>query len=272
MGLAELLLHEKYDDDAILAAFPADHYIENVGEFSQSIEFAMRAAEETEGIVTIGIEPTRPETQYGYVQIKDEPGDLGELYDYGVRYTQTFAEKPDRGTALRFIESGDFLWNSGIFVLSLGAVRHAMEKYLPEHALQFRSIKKHIGRETFEENLDYIYRQMNSISFDYAIMEKAGNVFVVESSFQWSDLGTWDELYRLSMKDARNNVIEGDVISINTSNSFVSSQGKIIGVIGLDDVIVVDSDEALLICKRGDADSISDLLDYLKRKNINKYL
>ncbi len=272
LGLAYTLLSRKYDDDTIMFAFPSDHVIYNLGEFFHSLEVASKAAYNLKGIVTIGINPTRPETQYGYVQINQNREGLFEHYKKGVRHTTTFAEKPDAGTAQRFIESGDFLWNSGIFILRFDTLWESFSKYLSKEAAHFNSLMKHIGKDSYKENLEYVYRQLNSISLDYAIMEKAGNVLVVESSFTWSDMGTWDELYRLSMKDARNNVIEGDVISINTSNCLISSKGRLIGIVGLDDVVVVDSDEALLICKRGKSEDVKEIIDFMRRKHINKFL
>jgi mannose-1-phosphate guanylyltransferase len=253
-----------------MAVFPADHVIFNIGEFSQSIETAATAAYQLKGLVAIGINPTRPETSFGYVQVKEIRGDLKELYDLGLRYSTTFAEKPDIGTARRFIESNDFLWNSGIFLWRFDTFNSAFEKFLPEHSAHFKTIRKFTYKDNFSEHLENVYLQINSISLDYGIMEKADNVFVVESSFSWSDLGAWDELYRISMKDASNNVIIGDVISINAQNCMVNSNGKIIAMVGVEDLIVIDSDEATLICKRGDSDSIKEIIDFMRRKKIAK--
>jgi len=267
LGLTATVLSEKYPADTIMAVFPSDHVIFNMGEFYNSLETAYIAAYELSGIVTIGINPTRPETQFGYVQIKEQRGKLGSLYDSGVRYTTTFAEKPDLATARRFIDSGDFVWNSGIFFWRFDTFLESFTKYLPEDAANFKSLRKHIGKDSFRYNLEYIYRQQNSISVDYAILEKADNVLVVQSSFSWSDLGTWDELYRLSMKDASNNVIEGDVVYHNISNCLISSKGKLISAIGIEDLIVIENDDALLICKRGKSESVKDLIDIMKKNN-----
>ena len=117
-----------------------------------------------------------------------------------------------------------------------------------------------------------MYQQMRSVSIDYGVMEKAQNVYVLEGSFGWSDVGTWDEIYRLSMKDAKNNVIEGDVIALDTSNCLISSSQKFIGVVGINDIIVVDSENALVICKRGESQKVKELVDYMRRKQINRHL
>jgi len=132
----------------------------------------------------------------------------------------------------------------------------SFKKYLPESYLLFEVLKSHIGKETYNEILEHVYRQMQSESVDYAILEKADNVLVVNSSFSWTDLGNWDELYRLSLKDARDNAIDGNVISLNISNCFISSHEKMIGIIGVDNLIVIDSKDATLICKRGCSDDV----------------
>ncbi|MBM2815487.1 MAG: transferase protein [Ignavibacteria bacterium] len=272
LALSALQLSEKYSDDAVLAAFPADHVIFNWQEFCESIETAYTAASEGDRIVILGVQASRPETNYGYVQYKKIKDGLGNLFDKGLRYSTTFAEKPDISTARRFIESGDFLWNSGIFIWRFDTFWTALEKYLLEDASLFRLQKHYINRTSFKKNIEHLYRQISSVSIDYAILEKADNVFVVESSFRWSDVGTWDELYRISMKDAKNNVIEGDVISINTTDCFINSNARIIGTAGIKDLIIVDSDYALLICRRGASDDVKELVDVMKRRNINKHI
>ena len=260
------------DDDTVIHALPADHVIHNVREFHQSLELAATVATSKDGIVIIGVMPTRPEPQYGYVQIKSREGDLGELYDKGVRYSRTYAEKPDVETALRFINSGDFLWNSGIFTMKAGIFWNSLEKHLPEHYRLFKVMQKDFGKDSFDLAKKDMYMQMQSESIDYGILEKANNVYVIESSFTWSDLGTWDELYRLSMKDARNNIIEGDVIPIKTSNCLIISNGRLIGTVGIEDLVIIDSEKALLVCKKGKTDAVTEVVDFMKRKNINKFL
>jgi mannose-1-phosphate guanylyltransferase len=272
LALAAMILASKYGPDTIIAAFPSDHIIFNIREFCESVELGCKTADELNGIITIGINPTRPEKSFGYVQVRKDTGKLGELYEKGVRYSSNFAEKPDVATAQRFIDSGDFLWNSGIFISKIDVFAEAMEKYWPEDYALFKLLSDYIDGDYFQENVEQTYRQITSLSVDYAILEKADNVFVVQSSFRWSDIGNWDEQFRLSMKDARNNVIEGDVIPINTSNCLVSSHNKLIGIVGVSDLIIIDSDEALLICKRGHSDEVMEVVDFLRRKHINKFL
>ncbi len=273
LALSAVILSGKYSPDTVMTVFPSDHVILNKREFYESVNVACDAARDLKGLVTIGIQPTRPETSFGYVQVKkEEKGDLGELFDRGLRCSTTFAEKPDYNTARRFIDTGEFLWNSGIFVWRFDTFWQAMEKYWAEDTAIIEILFDHLGKDTFRENVEHTYRQISSLSIDYAILEKADNVYTVMSSFRWSDLGNWDELYRLTMKDARNNVIEGDVIPINTTNCLVSSQGKLIGIVGVNDLIVIDSDEAMLICRRGHSDDVMEVVDFLRRKHVNKFL
>lgn len=272
LGLAYIHLKLQYEPDTLMYVFPADHVIYNIGEFSHSLEVAGEAAYNLKGLVTIGINPTRPDTQFGYVQIDQNKGKLGDLFEKGVRVTNTFAEKPDLGTARRFLESGDFLWNSGMFVWRFDTFWKAFSGFMPEESAHLQNLQKHIGKASYKNNLEFTFRQFNSISIDYAMMEKASNVFTVESSFTWSDMGTWDEVFRLSMKDSRNNVINGDVVPINTSNSFITSDERMIGIVDVEDLIVIDTKEALLICKRGSSENVKELVDFLRRRNVNHIL
>ena len=272
LALVLTILGHKYGSDTIMAAFPADHVIYNVREFHQSMETAFRTAYDLHGIVTLGITPTRPETGYGYVQESDDDRNLGDYYEAGVRCTVTFAEKPDVATAKRFIDSGDFLWNSGIFVWRFDIFGKALDNFLPDHSQLFKSLGKLVDKPEFKEQLNTVYAQISSEWVDYAILEHADNVYVVESSFGWSDLGNWDELYRLSRKDARNNVLEGEVIAINSSNCMIISNDRLTGIVGVDNLIIINTDDSLLICKRGQADNTKEIVDFLRRKNINLYL
>lgn len=272
LALAATLLKEKITDDTVILAIPSDHYIGNVGEYIESLETAICCAFEKKGIVTIGISPTRPETGFGYIQIKDEKHDLGDMYGLGVRYSSAFAEKPDIATAKRFIESGDFLWNSGIFVWRVDTFWDSFKKYLPDHTRLFSLIEKNIGKSYYERILEETYRQLQAVSVDYAILEKADNVFVVKSNFIWSDLGNWDELFKLKMKDARNNFIEGNIIPVNIKNCFVSSKDKVIGIVGVENLFVIEDENAIIICKKDKSDDVKDVVDFMKRKHISQYL
>jgi mannose-1-phosphate guanylyltransferase len=269
---AHYIRQKNYSDDTIMYVFPSDHNISNLGEFYHSLDIAGGCADFSDDIITIGIHPMRPETKFGYIQIKNGNPGVNPYYESGLKQCLTFAEKPDIGTARRFVESGDFLWNSGIFVWKISTVMAAFRKYLTEINERFIDLVPMFGKDNYVDYLQNIYRQIPSISIDYGILEKAENVRCVKASFNWSDLGNWDELYRISMKDASNNVIKGDVISLNNKNCFVMAQGKMIGIIGCDDLVVIDSDDAILICKKGESEDVQDLVDFLRRKHMNHLL
>lgn len=271
IALASSMLREK-DPEGVMVVLPADHFIKNVGEFQQKLRLSCEAAYELRGLVTMGITPTRPETGYGYIQQSERTIDAGQFRDQGLHPVLTFAEKPDLPTAERFLASGDFLWNSGMFVWRVDEIEKALEKHLPELHERVRVIAEARGTPGFQEVLESVYSQIHAISIDYGVMEKAGNVFVTQCDFGWSDVGSWDETYRLSQKDANGNSIVGDVVTINTERSFIRTAGKMVATVGVQDLIIVDTPDALLICKRGDSQQVQAVVDYLRRKKITSLL
>ncbi len=271
VALAATLLHRR-DPEAVMVVLPADHFIQNVGEFQQKLRLACEAAYEMRCLVTMGITPTRPETGFGYIQQSDRRDAENRFHDQGLRRVATFAEKPDLPTAERFLASGDFLWNSGMFVWRVDVIEAALRRFLPETYEQMQRVDEVAGTPEFPDVLENIYRQIHSISIDYGIMEKADNVYVTQCEFGWSDVGSWDETYRLARKDANGNSIVGDVVTIETRNSFIRTAGKMIATVEVDDLIVVDTEDALLICKRGESQKVQAVVDYLRRKKISSLL
>lgn len=263
---------KRRDDDAVMVVLPADHFIQNIGEFQQKLMLACEAANELGGLVTMGITPTRPETGYGYIQHEDSSAGTGRFYEQGLRPVLTFAEKPDLPTAERFIASGDFLWNSGMFVWKVESIDAALERHLPELHERMGAIDEAYGTPDYNETLESIYGQIQPISIDYGVMEKADNVYVTQCDFGWSDVGSWDETYRLSRKDDDANSIVGDVVTIDTERTFVRTAGKMIALVGVEDLIIVDTPDALLVCRRGESQRVQAVVDYLRRKKINSLL
>lgn len=272
LSYSSIYLNKKYPKDTVLFAFPSDQKISNMHEFRNSIEIAAKAAKELNSIVTLGIIPTHPETQFGYIQIDEEEFGNPDLFSNEVRYVLTFAEKPDQGTAERFISAGDFIWNSGIFVLQLETLHNEISRYLPEHFTAFQNLSNFLDHPEFEKQLDYTYRSISPISFDYGVLEKSKNVFCVLSKFDWSDYGTWDEVYRQSIKDTKENYLSGDIITFDTKNCIVIGKDRMIATIGIKDLIVIESDQATLVCKRGDSPKVKLIIDYLRSKGIKEYL
>ncbi|MBL0331576.1 MAG: mannose-1-phosphate guanylyltransferase [Chlorobiota bacterium] len=271
VALAAFVLQAR-DPNAVMITLPADHHIQNVGEFQRLLSMTSIAADELNCLATIGISPTRPETGYGYIQRNDQTDKYNPFFNDGLRRVLTFAEKPDFNTAERFIASGDFLWNSGMFIWKVDTILDAFKEHLPLIFDELTYVKDKIGTNKFESALVNAYSNIHPISIDYGIMEKAHNVFVAQGDFGWSDVGSWDEAYRLARKDSDGNFIEGDVIAVNVKNSFIRSDNQMIAVVGLEDVIVIDTSDAILICKKGSSQNVQAVVDYLRRKKINSLL
>ena len=271
IGLAALHVR-RLDPDAIMVVSPADHLIEDVDEFGRVIRLAVETADHSHSLLTIGIHPTAPETGYGYIQMFVEDGPHNPHFSNGVLKVKTFAEKPNIQTAEKFLASGDFLWNSGMFVWRADEILKQIATCLPDLHAELTRIEKTIGTSEYQSTLDLAYGLMRGISVDYGVMEKAEAVYVIPGKFGWSDIGSWDEVYRISGKDDKGNSITGSVIQKDTHNSYIFSHSKVVATIGVSDLIVINTEDALLICKRGRSQDVKEVSDYLRRKQMNEYL
>jgi mannose-1-phosphate guanylyltransferase len=276
IGLALLHLQSRMEStEFTLAVFPADHIITNTRDFIYAASLCAETAAITDGIISLGVPPTRPETGLGYIQAYDDTPRVVDSFASplnAMRKVLTFAEKPDIETAIRFVNSGDFLWNTGIFFSRASVLWRSFEEFLPDHVHVFRLLQKHIGKDTYDATLAMMYRQVKSTSVDYGIMEKARTSYVVEGSFDWSDVGSWDSMYQLAAKDASDNVFEGEVVAVNVTNSYVKAGKKLVALVDIDDVIVVDSDDAIVICRIGHGQNVKEIVDFLRRKQIKDFL
>ncbi|HVX24876.1 MAG TPA: sugar phosphate nucleotidyltransferase, partial [Parafilimonas sp.] len=219
--------------------------------------------------VTLGIQPTYPNTGYGYIQY-----DTTAEHEDSVFKVKTFTEKPDIELAKTFLASGDFLWNAGIFMWNVKDVIEAFEKFQPEMFELFAAEKENFNTDKETEAIERIYPLCTSISIDYAIMEKANNVYVIPASFGWSDLGTWNSAYTNLKKDNKENAIAGDnIVVIDAKNSMIHAPNeKLVVLQGLDDFIVVDTPDVLLICKKENEQQVKDFLSIVKKHKGEKYL
>jgi len=268
IGLAAMYLQRK-DADCVMVVSPADHIIQKQTRFNTILKVAAQLAREKEGLITIGIKPDRPATGYGYIQINGEIGRFSGVRAYHIK---TFAEKPNLATAQRFLSSGDFFWNSGLFIFRVSVFLKTLKKFLPDLYDGLVEIQKYFDKTNYEEVLEKVYRQIRSISIDYGIMEKANNVYLVQGNFIWNDLGSWDQVYKLSSQDKNGNVTIGESVLINTSNSYIYNTKGVIAVVGLEDVVVVQEGGATLICKREKAEEVKRVIDRLKSQKLHKYL
>lgn len=269
IGLAALFIAEK-DSDGILIVSPSDHLIQNDELFRQCIDSAALIADQKEGIVTIGITPKHPATGYGYVQTAEEIQIGQPIKSFSV---SRFVEKPNVEVATGYLKQGGFFWNSGIFVFKVSVFLNAVQQYAPELFADLMRIKEHIGKDSYETALDRIYREVNSISIDYGILEKASNVFLVQGDFVWNDLGSWEEVYKYDRnKDENQNATVGEVVLIDTQNSYVYAPNSLVAVVGMDDVIVVQEGDTILVCKRDRAEDIKSVVGEITKRKLDQYL
>ncbi len=253
---------EAVNPNANIIVMPADHLILKEKAFLDKVELGFKLTSENDYLVTLGITPTRPDTGYGYIQFIQENN---ESYSK----VKTFTEKPDLQIAKSFMESGDFLWNAGIFVWSVKSILSAFKKYLPEMTNQFNSCEYNCSAE--KECIDIIYPIVNKISIDNGILEKANNVYVIPANLGWSDLGTWTSVYTNGDKDDDNNAISSkNVLTYNSKGNVIriKNQNKAAIIDGLKNYIIVDTEKALLICPRDNDQLIKDYV--LDLKNLKK--
>ncbi|RKY79184.1 mannose-1-phosphate guanylyltransferase [candidate division KSB1 bacterium] len=268
IGLVAQIIYNK-NPDGVMVVSPADHLVVNVDKFRRVIKKSIEIARDYNGLVTLGIKPDTPATGYGYIQI-DKPLEIkGKIKAFNVK---TFAEKPNLETAKRFLKSGDFFWNSGVFIFRAETILNAFEEFLPEVYQGLQEIGKYLGTSKYPDVLKKVYKQIRSISIDYGIMEKASNVYLVESDFGWSDLGSWEQVYRLSPKDSSGNVKSGDVLLLDTKDSYVYSSEGITALLGVDNLIVVRSGDSVLVAKRERSEDVKKLVDIMKQKRFKKYV
>jgi mannose-1-phosphate guanylyltransferase len=256
------------DPDAVMIAAPADHLVTETEQFIETASKALDFVESVNSLVTIGIKPTHPNTGYGYIQheMMQAAPDVFKV--------KTFSEKPSEEIAKAFIASGDFLWNAGIFTWKVSTVLTAFESHLSEVYEVFAAEKEHFNTATEREAIERIYPQCTNVSVDFGVMEKASNVFVIPASFGWSDLGTWNSAWDNMEKDYFGNAVVGkNVMVVDANNCMVHAPDKKLVLLqGLRDYIIVDTEDALLICKKDKEQQIKEYVAEVKRNMGEHYL
>lgn len=247
--------------NACILVAPSDHIILKEEDFLGVVQKGLEFVTTSDSILTLGIQPNRPETGYGYIQINGDKNSI--TLNESFRRVKTFTEKPDLDMAQVFLQSGDFFWNSGMFFWSLGTIMKAFKTYLPDVDQLFAEGDAHYNTDKESEFISRVYPNCKNISIDYGIMEKAENVFVLCSDFGWSDLGTWGSLYEMLCKDDDENSVTGtSVFTYNTKHCLINLPDNKLAVIqGLDDYIVVESDNILLICKKEEEQKIKNFVN-----------
>lgn len=255
--------------EAVIVVSPSDHLILDEKNFEESIVKALNTATEEDRLITLGIRPSRPDTGYGYIQYLD--GKTKEEF----KKVKTFTEKPNLELAKTFIQSGDFLWNSGIFIWSANSIIKALGKYVYELNEIFSEGERHLNSDTEKQFIALAYQRCPNISIDFAVMEKADNVYVLPVTFGWSDLGTWGSIYDLADKDFSGNlsIPSKNVMFYDSKNCMVSvKEEKLVVLQGVDNLIIAESDNVLLIIPRDQEQNLKQILTDVKSKHGSKYL
>ena len=262
IALAAAVISKKYDD-AVMMVLPSDHLIKYEELYRDTMCHAIKVASQGENLVTVGITPTYPETGYGYINFCSS----GDEEMAGVYKVEKFVEKPCLEVAKEYLNSGRYLWNSGMFVWKVSSIMNNFERFLPDMYQGFLKMKEAAFTDNFTATLAECFDSFESQSIDFGIMEKADDIYTLSGSFGWDDVGSWLALEKINKTDECGNYVSGDVISIDTSRSIICGNKKLIATLGLEDIIIVDTDDAMLICSKDHTQQVKKVIETLKTCN-----
>jgi len=265
IGLGAIHISQKYED-AIMIVLPSDHLIKHNDIFINTFTESCKVAEKADNLVTIGITPNYPETGYGYIKYDNAKED-GEAYK-----VDKFVEKPSLEVALKYIESGNYLWNSGMFAWKISTILGNFKKYMPTTYDGLMKIKAAIGTDVENKVLEAEFPNLESQSVDYGIMEKAKNIYILSGNFGWDDVGSWLAVGRIKSVNEDKNVVNGNVVTVNTQNCIIEGSKKLIATVGLRDIIIVDTPDAILISTKENSGEIKQILAKLRETKKEQYL
>ncbi len=272
IALASAIIRKRSGgDEAVSVVVPADHMIGDDEAFCDIIRGAVDHARGSEVLMTLGIKPAYPETGYGYIQREEEPCCTSHYPIYRVK---TFAEKPNMETAARFLESGDFYWNSGIFVWTVKAIMKEFQRQMPDMYEMLPDVESALDTENMAAAIEHMYSSIRPESIDYGIMENAEQVRVIESEFNWNDVGSWEAVYNISPKTKDENAhMQAIPMTLDSRNNFFyTSGGKLVAAIDVHDLIMVETEDTILLCKRQSSQRVKEIVDKLKIKDLTQYL
>ncbi len=259
IGYAAMEILRKYGDGVMIIT-PADHYIEDVPALTEIFKTAILTAEEQDKLVTIGLKPTFPSTGFGYIKYDPATPD-------SVKPVIEFKEKPDEETAKEYIESGNYAWNSGMFIWKASLILKKLKEYVPDIYADLKIIGDAMNTPKEQEVLHEVYPKIKKISIDYAVMEPCaakGEILVIPGDCGWNDVGSWDMMDILHKPDENNNVLLGDTVAINVRDSVIYSQSRIVTALDIENVVVVETQDAVLVCSKGKAQDVKQIVDHLK--------
>jgi len=265
IGLGAVHVEKKYGD-ALMMVLPSDHLIKYNKMFLSTLKEGCDIAQQDESLVTIGITPDYPETGYGYIKFNPDES-CGHAY-----VVERFVEKPSLEVAKEYLETEEYLWNSGMFIWKASAILDNIRRFLPQMYDGLQMICASIGSEEHEIVMERVFPQFESVSVDYGIMEKASHIFILPGTFGWDDVGSWLAVARIKKSNENGNVVDGNIITINSKNNIIQGSRKLIAAVGVEDLIVVDTDDATLICDKDSAGDIKKVLENLKICNRDEYI
>ena len=260
IAFAAAIIQKKYGD-AMMLVLPSDHLIGYENIYIKTLQTAIRTAEEGNNLVTIGITPAYPETGYGYINFGKEAGDAYEV--------ERFVEKPDLPTAKKYLASGKYLWNSGMFVWKASAIMYNMKQFMPEIHDGAVRIGDSYGTDSYDETLIKEFTAFTSESVDFGIMEKASDIYTIPGSFGWDDIGSWLAVERINETDDKKNYFDGDVIAVDSERTTVCGGKRLVAAIGTRDIVIVDTDDVLLVCSKNNTQDVKKVIAQLKEHGRN---
>ncbi len=280
IALAAVNIRHAAKGDAVIAVSPADHYIAQPERYRQIVNVALEVARAEGRMVVLGIPPTRPETGYGYIERSERPFRADGFTVYPVR---RFTEKPELAVAKEYLASGMYQWNAGMFFWRVSTFLEALREFLPKTHEGIESLAKHIGKRSYESELKKIYPKLENISVDYAILENAAaagasvvgearGVFVIPADIGWSDIGSWAAVYELLAQRPGENILAGPGETLDADGNFLCSPGKFVAAIGVHDLVVVETPDALLICPRDRAQDVGKIVKSLEQRRLKQLL
>lgn len=270
IGLAALHIRKKVSDD-VMVVLPSDHAIADSQKFIDILKAASQTAAQENGLVTVGIKPSSVQTGFGYIEMSDL---FNKIDNEDVFRVKSIREKPDYQKAKEFVESGNFCWNSGMFIWKNSVILKEISRWLPDLYAGLIEIDKALGTAKEKSTVPRVYKRLASISIDYGVMEKTDNVFVLPGDFGWNDVGSWDALWEISPKDIKGNATLNTCRAIleDTEGSLVYNPHKFTALIGVKDLIIVETKDALLICKKGRSQDVKKIVEKLEADKQIKYL
>lgn len=271
VGLAAVYLNYQ-NPDSVMGILPADHVVKNKEQFLETMKCAFAAAVEGQ-LVTIGIKPLRPETGYGYIHAGEPLNPpIPPLEKTEIFHVDRFTEKPDIETAKTYVADGHYFWNSGMFVWKTSVILDEIERHMPLLGAGLKEIKSAIGSSDESSVVSKVFAGLESVSIDYGIMEKSDKVVVIPADLGWSDVGSWTALDDISTKDARGNVIAGNVVDVESRDSIIYASNRLVATVGLNDMVVVDTEDATLVCHKDKAQDVKKIVEELRRRGAEEHL